>query len=105
MSETRPLTGPQRKMLGIVVARQDARSLTSARFIAKDMWPDSPAWSQRTRGRNGRNGAVGGTMPMKAATVLWRLHERGLVDYDDAWSAWSVTDKGRTVLSDPAATV
>ncbi|AYD87329.1 hypothetical protein SEA_VALENTINIPUFF_27 [Microbacterium phage ValentiniPuff] len=45
------------------------------REFARRMWPDSKAWGLRTRGRNNHPGAMGGTMPMKGAVMLWKLHD------------------------------
>lgn len=98
------LTEPQALMLAALAyaCRGDRGPLTTSaapRQLARLRWPDSPAWTQRTRGRNGRNGAVGGTMPMKAATVLWRLSGKGLAHrvgatYDDLANLWQPTHRG-----------
>jgi hypothetical protein len=70
------------------------------RQIAERLWPDSPGWQNRTRryGTN-RNGALGGTMPMLAAKILWRLRDDGLVrePESDAY-LWRITDRGREAL-------
>lgn len=89
------LTEPQVRALRIVVDAGD-RGI-APRAVARLMWPDSPAWHMRTRGRNGRNGAVGGTMPMKAAQLLWRLVAAGLVVKYEAAGVFVPTDKGRQV--------
>lgn len=63
------------------------------RALAKLLWPDSPAWERRTRryGTN-RNGALGGTMPMNAAKMLWRLEELGLVrPPSEDFAPWTLT--------------
>lgn len=53
---------------------------TASRDVARALWPDSPAWQQRTRRYGARAaGAVGGTMPMNAARLLHGLADRGLV--------------------------
>lgn len=100
------LTPPQQAALRALAAACDAPHGTaalpwghaSARQVARLMWPESPAWTKRThrRGASGGAGAVGGTMPMKAAAVLWRLHAAGLVDEDDR--RWSLTAAGRRAL-------
>lgn len=73
------------------------------RQIAERLWPDSPGWQNRTRryGTN-RNGALGGTMPMLAAKILWRLRDDGLVrePESDAY-LWRITDRGRAAIATP----
>lgn len=61
----------------------------SPRSFAQLMWPDSPAWGHRTRKRGGRTGAIGGTMPMRGARMLWTLHGLGLARQNDdgTWNA------------------
>lgn len=51
---------------------------TSAREVAKVLWPDDPGWKQRTRfyGTN-RNGALGATMWLRAGRVLSNLVAKG----------------------------
>lgn len=69
------VTTPQHRALSLLaeITEQSDGSVRPAhpRGLAKVLWPDSPAWQQRTRryGAN-RNGAVGGTMPMKAEALL-----------------------------------
>lgn len=106
---TKPLTGPQAKMLRILADAPvdkygDARPIPP-RGVAKAMWPDSVGWSRRTR-KYGTNdpGALGGTMPMKAATVLWRLQAMGYADragasYDHLANLWTITPAGRDALA------
>lgn len=78
MSGQKPLTGPQQAALDIVNAA--GGKPMSSREVAKRMWPDSEAWDRRTRfGAVSNQGAMGGTMPMKAAQVLHRLADRGLI--------------------------
>ena len=106
MSEQITLTKPQALMLAALrEATADGRS-AAPRQLAKMRWPDSPAWSKRTR-KFGTNdpGAVGGTMPMKAATVLWRLAGHGLAmkvgaSYDSMANLWMPTDKGLRWLAE-----
>lgn len=72
----------------------------SARQVAKALWPDSPAWEQRTHKRLGVNGAVGGTMPMKAGRVLRALERKGMVySEDDGGTLWYVTFAGQQALA------
>lgn len=52
------------------------------REFAMLMWPDSPAWQKRTRGRDNHPGAIGGTMPMNGARLLWKLRDLKLADLD-----------------------
>lgn len=83
-------------------ARVPARYAT-AREIARALWPDSPAWHHRTnRGAGAGNGAVGGTMPMKAGTMLWKLWKAGCAGHESGHlgAPWSITAKGRTYLEE-----
>lgn len=79
------LTAPQAK--GLALLREHGP--LSPREFAQLMWPDSPGWETRTRKFGGAQGAVGGTMPMKGARLLWRLHALGLAsqDHTDRWRA------------------
>lgn len=97
------LTDPQ--MLALAAVREQARKQrgrafdpVSPREIALLLWPDSPAWDRRPRRHDGRSGALGGTMPMKAATLLWRLKQRGLVTTDPHNNLWTLTGRGQAVL-------
>lgn len=80
------LTAPQQRGLDILRA---ADHPMSPREFALAMWPDSPAWEKRTRKFGGRDpGAIGGTMPMKGASLLWRLYDLGLAStLDGRWTA------------------
>lgn len=101
MSE--PLTDPQTRAL-TVLGGQDGRSI-SPRDVARALWPDSEAWTKRTRGRRTGtvSGAVGGTMPMKAARLLWALHARGLAEKEDRdYDLWHITFLGEQVLAGTA---
>lgn len=102
------LTEPQALMLQCLREACDktAGGKAAPRQLAKMRWPHSTAWERRTwpRGTN-RNGAVGGTMPMKAATILWRLHDKRMAerigyDYDPGANAWVITDFGREWLTE-----
>lgn len=96
----KPLTQPQRRLLGILAESERAMS---PRSVAEAMWPDSKAWDRRTyhRGTN-RNGAMGGTMPMKAATMLWRLwpvHVQHAMSWDGSTNGlWEITPAGRKAI-------
>jgi hypothetical protein len=99
------LTGPQRKALEYLHEHSDpfGYGRVSPRALAKHLWPDSPAWAKRTRGRRTGtiNGAMGGTMPMNAASLLWRLAAKGLAsDEGDNVSAWTITYRGEQYLRD-----
>lgn len=85
MTGKRPMTVPQEKAHALLREHQTA----SPREFAQLMWPDSPAWGHRTRKRGGRAGAIGGTMPMQGARMLWSLHGLGLArqNNDGTWSA------------------
>lgn len=101
------LTQPQRNTLALLVdladrAPQHGERPVTPKQLAQALWPNSEAWSKRTRGRRTGtvNGAMGGTMPMKAATLLWRLHERGLAEQPDRDSNdWLPTALGRRVAA------
>ncbi len=90
------LTVPQRRMLEFL--RDGGKS--APRALAKKMWPDSVGWSKRTR-KFGTNdpGAIGGTMPMKAATLLWRLHSKNLAALDE-YDRWTITPDGLRALKE-----
>lgn len=98
---SKPLTQPQMNALRALADIEDNHRLTTPRNVAKALWPDSEAWNRRTRGRRtGKiNGAIGGTMPMKAATLLWRLDARGCATCPLDSSTWEVTSRGRRVLA------
>lgn len=107
----RPLTEPQRLMLAALSEACDHEAYgdrkASPRQLAQMRWPDSEAWKRRTNMRGGRNGAIGGTMPMKAATVLYRLQERGCAvrtgsTYDSYANLWTITNLGLRVLAGAA---
>lgn len=106
MSKRTPFTPAQRAMLEAlreacdrpIGTAQRPAGWAAPRELAMRRWPDSPGWKKRTRKFGGHTGAVGGTMPMKAATVLWRLLDRGLASKGDH-NEWSITDKGRRVLA------
>jgi hypothetical protein len=106
------LTAPQRKALEYLHEHSDpfgyARVSPSA--LAHHLWPDSAAWTKRTRHYGSNNpGQVGGTMPMKAASLLHRLAAKGLAQDDKGpgnnWvSAWTITYKGEQYLRDTTPT-
>lgn len=105
MQVTAPkLTGPQKAMLEVVYDLTGGHTYSnefSPRQAAKARWPESPAWKRRTRMYNGRNGAVGGTMPMNAAVMLWRLEAFGLVGSPiGETSRWYLTNKGRDLVDE-----
>ncbi|MDF2915887.1 MAG: hypothetical protein K0S70_104 [Microbacterium sp.] len=78
------LTTAQEKGIETLRANQPL----SPREFAMLMWPDSPAWHKRTRKFGGRDpGAVGGTMPMNGARLLWRLFDLKLA-YRDETGRW-----------------
>lgn len=105
------LTRPQALMLAALAkaCTKDGQPLArkaSPRELARARWPDSPGW-QRVSNRRSTpaGGALGATMPMKAATVLWRLHTHGLADrvgasYDHLANLWQPTRSGLRWLAD-----
>lgn len=96
------LTDPQMRALRAVYdlsGEADGRCvMVSPRQVALVLWPDSPAWDRRPRRHDGRSGGKGGTMPMKAAKLLWALSERRLVRRHTKHSLWAVTDRGLDVV-------
>ncbi|KQO98614.1 hypothetical protein [Leifsonia sp. Leaf264] len=75
----------------------------TGRELAKQLWPDSPAWDRRTRGRSGnRNGALGGTLPMKGAKAghdMVNLGYARVLYTEYSQPLFSITDTGRAVLA------
>jgi len=112
MSESTPLTGPQRRALVTLIELADAPRVpggspitwVAPRALAKALWPDSPAWQRRTRfGATSSQGALGGTMPMKAGRLLRTLEGLGLVEQHEEWrtaSLWTPTFRGRAQVID-----
>lgn len=97
------LTDPQMRALQAVhdLSGEDKGrcDMVSPRQVAEVLWPESPAWDRRPRRRDGRFGGLGGTMPMKAAKLLWALKTRGLLHLHSKYSLWALTDRGRSVLA------
>jgi hypothetical protein len=96
MSGSAPMTGPQvRALLALQTAcAASASGLVSPREIAHALWPNSPGWAKRSWRKGSNNGgALGATMPMKAATLLWRLWKRRLAA-PDRRGRWRLTDSG-----------
>lgn len=105
MADDVTLTEPQALMLAALAyrCRKDGDPLgakAAPRDLARLRWPDSPAWGRRTRfGAVSNQGAMGGTMPMKAATVLHRLADKGLAVRVGTWhdplaNQWQPTPAG-----------
>lgn len=90
------LTVPRRRALQVLA---DQAEPMAPRDVAMALWPDSPAWDRRTRGQRGANraGAMGGTMPMIAAKLLWRLAGDGYASQRGR-GQWVATEKGRAAL-------
>ena len=61
----------------------------SARDVALQLWPESPAWRKRPRTHGYAVGAMGGTMQMSAGRLLHRMRDLGLcyVESDYRWHA------------------
>lgn len=76
---SKPLTEPQQRVIDIM--RSQPRSYGWAPgVLARQLWPDSKGWQKRSRrGSTPAGGALGATMPMKAASMLWRMRGLGLV--------------------------
>ncbi|WAC50451.1 hypothetical protein [Frigoribacterium sp. SL97] len=87
------LTPGQARALVELVAITAAGDTATGWLMARRLWPDSPAWNRRTRGRRTGTvaGAMGGTMPMLGAKPLWALEELGLAMQarDRQWVATS----------------
>lgn len=99
------LTEPQQRALRVLAELAGTDRSATPRAVALALWPDSEAWNQRTRGRRTGTiaGAMGGTMPMKAARLLWTLNERGLAEKEDRDSnLWYLTHLGEQVLAGTA---
>jgi hypothetical protein len=72
------LTYPQARALAVLYNRTHNGGVVYPRELAEALWPDSRGWDRRSRRMaTPAGGALGATMPMKAATLLWRLHRRG----------------------------
>lgn len=106
MTDQITLTKPQALMLAALREATEGNRPAAPRQLAQMRWPDSVAWTRRTR-KFGTNdpGAVGGTMPMKAATVLWKLAGHGLAErvgasYDSMANLWMPTPKGLRWLAE-----
>lgn len=103
------LTGPQMRALQALADLSDephgtagiAWGYSTPKAVAKRLWPDSPGWGKVSSRRSNRvkTGAYGATMPMKAATLLWRLSARGCAECAFDSNKWTVTDRGRGVLA------
>lgn len=92
------LTAPQRRGLEILAAEERP---IAPRDFAMAMWPDSIGWTKRTRKFGGNDpGAMGGTMPMKGATLLWRLADLGCASQLEY--RWVITERGRQRLTEPS---
>ncbi|SDH39005.1 hypothetical protein [Microbacterium sp. 77mftsu3.1] len=104
MPDTTPkvtLTAFQRRALEAIAAAGERGH--TGRSLAQELWPDSPAWDRRTRGRNERNGAIGGTMPMKGGRAARTLDDLGLVRIEDTeWHQpfFKITARGRELLAE-----
>lgn len=68
------------------------------RAVALALWPDSIGWKKISRrGSTPAGGALGATMPMKAAQLLWRLRDHGFAWQDENYR-WSATGSGLRYL-------
>lgn len=102
---TKPITPAQRRACELILkATEDAPSGWGSVYpaqLARLMWPDSAAWGKRTRKFGGKDpGAMGGTMPMKAGSLLYRMEGAGLVmqrRLNDTDYSWQLTTKGEQV--------
>ena len=90
------MTPAQARCLNALIEQADRNpgGTTTPRTIARALWPDSPAWNRRTNPRHGSSGAMGATMPMNAARLLWALQRQGLATATD--NRWTPTPAGRT---------
>lgn len=104
--EVKPLTVPQMNALRVLCEAETydwhGVTRTRARYpmeVARILWPDSRGWKVRSnRGSTAAGGALGATMPMKAAVLLWRLERRGCARHDQH-NQWFATSLGRDVLA------
>lgn len=110
MSATKRLTWPQCNALRALrdacdqlqgTAQVPAEYATPAQ-IARMLWPDSDGWKRASnRGATTAGGAMGATMPMKAAVVLRRLRELRCAEIHPVGrNRWSITQGGRRALTD-----
>lgn len=109
-STATPLTKPQLRALAALRDISDAPrgpglsapGKAVPRQVALALWPDSLGWKRvsrrRTTGRGEAGGALGATMPMKAATLLWRLKAAGMAWAERDSNAWTITQRGRDLL-------
>ena len=102
------LTPAQDRAIRLLVETMRTKGLDTYQYrfapreVALLLWPDSPAWNKRTRfGAVSNQGALGGTMPMNAAKLLWRLHSHHLVMEDDY--RWSLTSSAVAYVDEHAA--
>lgn len=91
------LTPPQRRGLEILAEQEGP---IAPRDFARLMWPDSKGWNRRTRGRDNHPGAMGGTMPMIGARLLWSLFDSRLASPD--CGRWRITVSGIQRLTEPS---
>lgn len=103
------LTNPQMRALTTLYALSGEDKgrcdMVSPKQVALALWPHSTAWDRRPRRSNGSFGGKGGTMPMKAAKLLWALKSRGLVHHHPKSSLWALTDRGIRVVETAPATL
>lgn len=86
-NETPVLTAAQRRAYDVLREKQPV----SPREFAKLLYPDSPGWKRVTRKFGGHTGAMGGTMPMIGARMLWKLRDLGLA-YQEG-SRWRAIER------------
>lgn len=93
------LTAPQLKALTILASPREGAFVTP-REVEHPMSQDVTDWAKRSRRfATAVGGALGATMPMKGATMLWKLRDRGLAQLDGT-NHWQITEKGQRVLTE-----
>ncbi|WP_159600261.1 hypothetical protein [Agromyces humi] len=104
---TTALTAFQFRVLEALLEQTDRPAASTppwhtGRTLAQSLWPYSPAWTRRTRGRNNRNGALGGTMPMKGAKAAWDLVDLGFAsatEDENYQPRFTISAAGRDALT------
>lgn len=103
------MTAPQRRALEALVALSDKPWGTAQRphgwatpsAVAQFLWPDSEGWTKASRrGSTPAGGALGATMPMKAAKLLWRLFDLHYAYRESDGNQWYPTSEGRRALEE-----
>lgn len=104
LGQVRNVTVPQGRALAILYNRTHTGGVLYPAELAEALWPDSPGWGRRARRMaTTAGGALGATMPMKAAQLLWRLRGKGYAELGrepltgaTSSNRWRITEAGVT---------